>query len=88
MILMTDGDSTLTVAGHSQIQAMKACGFRPVATQPITTPRRDKPAASSNAGGAPRASATRKAWAEYAETVGVDPDGMTRAQIQAAVGAA
>lgn len=35
----------------------------------------------------PAKSASRKVWAEYADAVGIDTDGMTRAQIVAAVGA-
>jgi len=44
-----------------------------------------EPTPSVSVGDPPRGNASRHAWAAYAESVGVDPGGLTRNQIKEAV---
>lgn len=67
-------DVTAALLGSQwQVEAAAAAEPAPAPAAPVV-----------EVSGAPKGSASRRVWAEYAESLGIDPGGLTRAQLQEA----
>ena len=77
--------------GMSGANALLTLGFAMQGDQPSPAPivaeETDQPEPAPADTGRPKATASRKAWAAYAESLGVDPAAMTRGELIAAVDA-